>query len=67
MDAVEQPIHCTLSQKTGQAIIPHNSRKCTRRPILIILLVSHSQMNCREAEVNLPPPLKSVAAVPCES
>jgi len=38
-------LHC-VSKKWGTHIMPHNSRKCW--PILIILLLSYSRMNCRK-------------------
>jgi len=37
-------IHC-VSKNRAHNIKPHNSRKCG--PMLIILSLSHSQMNCR--------------------
>ena len=40
-------LHYTVSQKNwGTHIMPHSSRKCG--PMLIILSLLHSQMNCRK-------------------
>jgi len=36
----------TISKKRGTHIMPHNSSNCG--PILIILSLSHTQMNCRK-------------------
>jgi len=54
----------TVSNKRACNIMPHNSRKCG--PILSILSLSYSQMNCRKTHIRLPPHLKSVVALPCK-
>jgi len=38
---------CTVSKNLAHNIMPYNSRKCG--PILIILPLPHSQMNCRKS------------------